>query len=106
MKNGLIRIRNNGLARKMFSAGFLLVGIVLLSRGNLREVRLGRDSVSGSVSGPLQNPGPSKRSQLGWYVRSGQWRADMRSVAAAIQYLSDSAAVPQTNGPVSKADQV
>ena len=30
-------------------------------------------------------PGTSMR--LGWYVRSGQWHADVRTMAAAFQYL-------------------
>jgi hypothetical protein len=35
-----------------------------------------------------------------WYIRSGQWRADMRSLAAALRYLTDleqTASAAQTN---------
>lgn len=52
------------------------------------------------------NPaGPTRA--LPWYIRSGQWRADMRSLAAALRYLTDSesaAAAAPTNFIPGKAD--
>jgi len=41
-----------------------------------------------------------------WYFRSGQWRADMRSVVAALRYLAQSETISQTNLTRTKADNV
>ena len=30
---------------------------------------------------------PGTRMRVGWYLRSGQWHADVRTLAAAFQYL-------------------
>jgi len=46
------------------------------------------------------------RRAMPWYIRSGQWRADMRSLAAALRYLTDleqTASAAQTNLIPSKA---
>lgn len=51
--------------------------------------------------------GPAATRSMPWYFHSGQWRADMRSLAAALRYLTDcesTAAVAQTNFIASKAD--
>ena len=46
----------------------------------------------------------SKRSAP-WYLRSGQWRADMRSVSELLRYLLDSEQVAETNSvPIKAAD--
>lgn len=51
---------------------------------------------------------PAATRAMPWYIRSGQWRADMRSLAAALRYLTDSestaALIPQTNFIPGKAD--
>ena len=39
-----------------------------------------------------------------WYIRSGQWRADIRSLGALLQYLTDSEEVAQTNAAPVRAD--
>ena len=39
-----------------------------------------------------------KRAALPWYLRSGQWQADMRSLAAIWRYLTDADLAAQTNG--------
>jgi len=43
--------------------------------------------------------GPSVR--IGWYLRSGQWHADVRTLAAAFQYVMDAYPGPatRTNSP-------
>jgi len=86
------------------SAVVLFLSILLLGLGTVRETPLARGAVS--VADAAETQRQHKRHDLAWYVRSGQWRADMRSVAAAIQYLSEPVTVAQTNGPVIKADNV
>lgn len=51
-------------------------------------------------------PEPSSRSlgassRAGWYLRSGQWRADVRTLAAAFEFVMDSTpeAPARTNAP-------
>ena len=39
-----------------------------------------------------------------WYFRSGQWRADMRSLAEVLRYLAESQKIAQTNPVPAKAD--
>ncbi|HLH57171.1 MAG TPA: hypothetical protein VKY92_26565 [Verrucomicrobiae bacterium] len=39
-----------------------------------------------------------KRATVPWYVRSGQWHADMRSIAAIWRYLMDADLDGPTNG--------
>ena len=48
----------------------------------------------------LEGPG------LPWYIRSGQWRADMRSLVAAFQYLAQTDTLQHTNLMPAKADKV
>jgi hypothetical protein len=86
------------------SAVVLFLSILLLSLGTVRETPLAGRAVR--VANAAETQRQDKRHDLAWYVRSGQWRADMRSVAAAIQYLSEPVTVAQTNGPVIKADDV
>jgi hypothetical protein len=40
----------------------------------------------------------ARRATLPWYMRSGQWQADIRSLAAAWRYITDADLVAQTNG--------
>lgn len=42
--------------------------------------------------------------RLPWYLRSGQWRADVRSLAALLQYLSEPQSFAQTNVTPAKAE--
>lgn len=39
-----------------------------------------------------------KRVTVPWYLRSGQWQADIRSLAAVWRYLTDADLAGQTNG--------
>jgi hypothetical protein len=41
--------------------------------------------------------------RISWYIRSGQWQADLRSLAALLRYLEDSGEVAQTNPTPAKA---
>ena len=107
MKNGLRQNRNtctSGHRSMVGAAVVLFLSILLLSLGTVREMPLAREGVR--VADASETQRQHKRHDLAWYVRSGQWRADMRSLAAAIQYLSESATVAQTNGPAAKADNV
>lgn len=55
----------------------------------------------------VANGKPGNTRRLSWYLRSGQWRADARTLAAAFQFLVDSDPVapipskPTTTDPVS-----
>lgn len=74
----------------------LLVGWLLLAGMALRsDVR--KDTV-------LLPPGVHsvRHATVPWYVRSGQWHADIRSLAAVWRYLTD-VEVAQTNGLASPA---
>jgi len=42
-------------------------------------------------------PGPNPR--LNWYLQSGQWRADARTLIAVVRYLSSPEPTPLTNQP-------
>jgi hypothetical protein len=44
------------------------------------------------------------RTSVPWYIRSGQWQADMRSLSAVLRYLTDSEKTAQTNPIPAKAD--
>ena len=107
MKNGLRPNRNTckrGHRSMVVCAVVLFLSILLLSLGTVREAPLAGEAVR--VANAAETQRQHKRHDLGWYVRSGQWRADIRSVAAAIQYLSEPGTVAQTNGPAAKADNV
>jgi hypothetical protein len=55
----------------------------------------------------VSNNLPWTKRAMPWYLRSGQWRADMRSLAAVLRYLTDSedtASTTQTNLMPAKAD--
>jgi len=107
MKNGLSQkwnTCNSGHRSMVISAVVLFLSILLLSLGTVRETPLVGNAVR--LANAAETQRQHKRHDLAWYVRSGQWRADMRSVAAAIQYLSEPVTVAQTNGPVVKADKV
>ena len=49
---------------------------------------------------PLNSNSPAHllRGTLPWYVHSGQWRADVQTLAAVLRYLTDADKVAQTNG--------
>ena len=107
MKNGLRQKRNtckSGHRSMVVSAAVLFLSILLLSLGTVRETPSA--GAGARVADTSETQRQHKRHNLAWYVRSGQWRADMRSLAAAIQYLSESVPVAQTNGLVTKADNV
>ena len=107
MKNGLRHKRNtckSGHKSMAVSAVVVFLSILLLSLGTVRETPLAGEAVR--VANAAETQRQHKPHDLAWYVNSGQWRADMRSVAAAIQYLSEPVTVAQTNGPVVKADKV
>ncbi len=40
----------------------------------------------------------AKRGRVPWYIRSGQWRADIRTLNALLHYLTEPQKVAQTNG--------
>ncbi len=42
-------------------------------------------------------------SRLSWYVHSGQWRADARTLAALVRYLVSPEPTPLTNQPTVRA---
>ena len=48
----------------------------------------------------------ARRATIPWYMRSGQWQADIRSLAEAWRYITDADLVSQTNGMPSRAGDV
>ena len=109
MKNGLKKfwgVRNDRCTSTMLSVAVLTLCALMLSIGTFREVRMATEVSTGPVGGS-QAIRPVRHSDLEWYIRSGQWRADIRSLAAAIQYLSEQPVkVAQTNGPAIRAGNV
>ena len=109
MKNGL-RKYGDGRADRWTSTALsiavLLLCALMLGVGTLRELRLQADLSQGRLALLRPDLQQDKHANLAWYIRSGQWRADIRSLAAAIQYLSEPVTVAQTNGPATKADSV
>jgi hypothetical protein len=59
-----------------------LVVITALLHGNIAQAR-SQEQPSATRCGPDF----TKRADLLWYFDSGQWRADVRSLAAAIRFL-------------------
>jgi hypothetical protein len=45
------------------------------------------------------------RLSMPWYIRSGQWQGDLRSLGALLKYLTDSDETAQTNVIPVKADK-
>lgn len=92
MENNFESVNNNrrasGVARAV-RPGLTLLLILLLAAAALgRLVPSVRDGM------------PGAKARGGWYFRSGQWQADVRTLAAAFQYImdddSDPAIVPST----------
>jgi hypothetical protein len=80
--------------------------ILLLSTASLRELVLGSGAAGEVVIKDSSSSSQQKQFNFAWYVRSGQWRADLRSVAAAIEYLAEPATIAQTNGPATRTGKV
>ena len=76
-------------------AALLVVAIPLL--GPIRQNRSGPKPTSLPIAAPPNGPGSLEELALPWYIRSGQWRADVRSLVAALHYLAQSDSPQQTN---------
>lgn len=99
--NGLAKFWNGRSA--WICAGFL-VGAILFA-GRLPEGRSGLTVMR--VPLIVSNCPVSLERQAGpWYFRSGQWRADMRSLAALLRFLADSEKIEvvETNVIPAKTD--
>jgi hypothetical protein len=92
----------------LLSVAVLTLCALMLSIATFREVRLATEPSTEPIGGAQESIHPGGHADLQWYIRSGQWRADIRSLSAAIQYLSEQPVkVAQTNGLVPiKADNV
>src|SRR5262245_28827484 len=110
MKNGLKKVwgvRNDRCSSTMLSVAVLTLCALMLSIGTFREVRIATEPATGPIGGVQASIRPARQADLEWYIRSGQWRADIRSLAAAIQYLAEQPVkVTQTNGRAIRADHV
>jgi hypothetical protein len=81
------------------------VGTVLLALLSLLALLIvyhfpGSDAPQRPQSVPLiasNGPGPGIPLQLPRYLRSGQWRADLRSLDALVHYLSEPNLIMETN---------
>jgi len=80
--------------------------ILLLSAASLRELMWKSGRSQDVAIEDFKNDSQHKHFNFAWYMKSGQWRADMRSLAAAIEYLAEPATVAQTNGPATKTGKV
>ena len=60
--------------------------------------------LAGSFLVASNSPAPGRGVTVPWYIRSGQWQADMRSLEAILRYLTDSEVIAQTNSMPTKAD--
>jgi hypothetical protein len=83
-------------------AGLVIVGILILRQFH------GRWEVPSLANAPLlasNGPAATSHIRMAWYVRSGQWQADLRSLVALLRYLEDSAEVAQTNPTPAKAGE-
>lgn len=86
------------------SIGWL--AIALLLNGGLREAP--NQPNLGSVRAPAAASVATLVEQQGvpWYFHSGQWRADVRSLIAALRYLTQSDSMVQTNPMPTRAHRV
>jgi hypothetical protein len=81
----------------------VLLGMAVLFIGSIASDRTRLSSSSPFKRSWLAN---SARPEPPWYIRSGQWHADMRSLIAALRFLAQSDRVEQTNLMTAKADKV
>lgn len=82
-------------------AGLVLAAIILF--GPAIDDRTG----PALINPPLvasNSPAPSTHTGVPWYIRSGQWQADMRSLSAVLKFLTDPEKIVQTNPIPARAD--
>jgi len=87
----------------------LLIGLVIavmISAGLYCEVRRGCAMTSIGPAPYASEVASLEHQCVPWYIRSGQWRADVRSLAAVLRYLAESDSIAQTNPVPPKADNV
>lgn len=87
-------------------AGLCAAGLVLglLTRTHLFYLRP-EAHVTLLVRGDTNKLCYLKRVTVPWYLRSGQWQADIRSLAAVWRFLTDADLAGQTNGsPATSSD--
>lgn len=85
-------------------AGLLAIAIFFLD--SIREAHTGPKQGNLSNSSPSVGPTLLEQPGVPWYIRSGQWRADMRSLVAVLRYLAQPESLGQTNPMPAKADNV
>jgi hypothetical protein len=82
-------------------AGLVLATVFILCRGRKDNPWPNSPSIPLMAS---NGPGSSIPMNMPWYLRSGQWRADMRSIGALLRYLTDAEQIAQTNPVPVKAE--
>jgi hypothetical protein len=88
----------------MACGGLLIFAILFL--GPFRKAHTGLDGTSIPTAAPSSGAALLEGPGVPWYIRSGQWRADVRSLVAALRYLTESDSVAQTNLVPAKAEKV
>jgi len=97
MRNGTNRKRSLELRKARMA--FLSLGMLGLILILLAAERLCEPGDCGTLAGLRSNSSyPPQGFRAAWYIRSGQWRADLRSLVAVLEYLREPAGIGQTNG--------
>ena len=85
-------------------AGLLVLAILFL--GPLPQANNELKSTTAPTAPPLSSSLSIEHAGVPWYFRSGQWRADVRSLVAVLRYLTQSDSPAQTNLTPAKVDNV
>ena len=93
-------------SRSVFPLCARLLVAAMLFLAPIREATIGPRRTAPIVASASANSNAFEQPGMPWYFRSGQWRADIRSLVAALLYLAQSDAMAQTNLIPTKADNV
>ncbi len=87
---------------KWICGGFVLAAVLLLAGWYLRFQQSSDLDGSPALLVASTNFSPGQRG-MPWYIHSGQWRADIRSLGALLRYLSEREGTVSTNLPMAGA---
>jgi len=93
-------------SRSVFPPCARLLVAALLFLAPVRQANLRLRRTAPVVASAQPSPNAFEQAGMPWYFRSGQWRADIRSLVAALRYLTQSETIAQTNLTLTKADNV
>jgi len=86
---------------------FAVIGyaiLILLLKGGLGSTSRPIVPVASPILVASNAFGQAKTSGVTWYIQSGQWRADLRSLTAVLHYLAEPQIMAQTNSLPANAE--